>query len=312
MLLSAVVMVFFVKATLFVVAQNNTILDALLNNGASTLHDIITNNPNHKSLVEYMTQPDASYTFFAPSDNAIQEAGLKNSQDNDYSDRFRYYIISNERLSQDEIHKEHRLRNSSFVPKQGKNHHTPLLIGTSPDGIWSYGEKGKIIQGDVQASNGVVHIIDHVLPVPGSAEHVLQAIPQTRDYANKLNSLNMSLQLFTHATVFAPTNDAIKRINELKQDLPTMALVLNHLVIDKSFDATSIKYSDKVVDNHGFGFNISHNAGTNSSINGIPVLMADQIFDDGLIHVTDGIVLRGGLDQPKADLPQPDTSNAMK
>ena len=32
----------------------------------------------------------------------------------------------------------------------------------------------------------------------------------------------------------------------------------------------------------------------------------------GLIHVTDGIVLRGGLDQPKADLPQPDTSNAMK
>ena len=282
MLLPVVVIASFIKITLFVVAQNNNnILDVLSNNGASTLHDIITNNPNHKSLVEYMSRPDASYTFFAPSDDAVQKAGLRNSADNNYSDRFRYYMIPNERLSQDEIHKEHRLRNSSFVPKEGKNHHIPLLIGTSPGGVWSYGEKGKIILGDIQASNGVVHIIDHVLPVPGSAEQVLQAIPQTRDYANKLKSLNMSLQLFTHATVFAPTNDAVKRIDGLKQDLPTMALVLNHLIVDKSFNATSINYSEKVIDDSGFGFNISHSADTNSSINGIPVLMADQIFDDG-------------------------------
>ncbi|KAI8139581.1 FAS1 domain-containing protein [Fennellomyces sp. T-0311] len=281
-----------------VVAQN-TILDVLPNNGASALHDFL-NNGHHEELVKFMSKSDATYTFFAPSNEAMAKAKLNSS--NNYEDHFRYHILR-ERLSMEEINSKDRLRNSSYAPRQGKRHHAPYIIGTGPDGIWSFGGKHKIVKGDIGASNGVVHIIDHVLDMPGPAEMVLQKIPQTRDFYNQLKKLNMSLELFTHATIFAPTNDAITKLDEI-EDPPTRALTLQHLIIDKSFNATSIKHSNKVVDNHGVGFNITHQVG--SEINGIPVLIPDQIYDDGLIHVTDGIVLRGGLHQPDIPLPRPE------
>ncbi|KAI9271524.1 FAS1 domain-containing protein [Phascolomyces articulosus] len=294
-------------------SDGNTILDVLSNNGASKLHDMIINNPHHTSLIQYMSQTDGTeFTLFAPSDEAIDQSGLSQSNDNDYTDRFHYHMITDERLSTQDINKEQRLRNTTFIPKHGKNHHVPIMMGTSSEGVWSYGDKAKIIHGDIQASNGVVHIIDRVLNIPGSAEQVLRALPQTREFANKLSSLNMSLQLFTHATVFAPINEAIKRVDEMTKDPPTVVLTLNHLIVDKSFNATSIKNSNKVVDNHGMGFNVSHDDTHGAVINGVSILLPDQIYDDGLIHVTDGIVLRGGLDHPEADLPQPkDTSHAI-
>ncbi|KAI9498164.1 FAS1 domain-containing protein [Zychaea mexicana] len=312
-----------------VVLAQDTIVDVLSNNGASKLHDLLMNNPSHGSLVEYMTQSDASYTLFAPSDDAMEKAGIAN--DGDYTDRIRYHIVPDKRLSAGDIDNEHRLRNSSLIPAHGKNHHVPLLIGTGPDGVWSYGNKSRIVKGDIQASNGVVHIIERALEMPGSAEWVLQSLPQTRDFAQKLKSSNMSLQLFTHATVFAPTNDAVKRLEDISDPAMT-ALTLQHLIVDKSFNATSLRYSDKVVDNHGVGFNVSHTNNV-SAVDGVSVLVPDQIFDDGtylkrqltkdglqgiltdinlgLIHITDGIVLRGGLDQPDATLPQPAVSGTI-
>ncbi|CDS14147.1 hypothetical protein LRAMOSA06317 [Lichtheimia ramosa] len=295
-----------------IVAQDSTILDVLPDNGAGALYNALM--AHHHDLVYKMQKPDASFTLFAPTDDALQASGLDVSSPN-ATDVFQYHLLDNARLSLDEIHSEARLRNTSYIPGNGKRHHMPYLMGTGPNGIWSYGNKSQIVHGDVQASNGVVHFVDRVLQLPAPAEDVLQSMPETRAFAEQLHQLNMSLSLVTHATIFAPTNDAVAQLNATISDIPTRALTLQHLIIDKSFSPTVLAHRDSIVNEHGLGFNVTHNNDTKqptSIIEGVTIKVPDQIYKDGIIHITDGIILRGGLEQPNVSLPEklPEVTNS--
>lgn len=294
-----------------IVAQDSTVLDVLPNNGAGAFYNALT--AHHHDLVDKLKKADGSFTLFAPTDDALQASGLDVSSSN-ASDVFQYHLLDNARLSLKDIHSEPRLRNSSYIPGNGKRHHMPYLMGTGPDGIWSYGNKSKIVHGDIQASNGVVHFVDKVLQLPAPAEDVLRSMPETRAFAEQLRQLNMSLSLVTHATIFAPTNDAVAKLNSTIPDTPTRALTLQHLIIDKSFSPIVLARRDSVVNEHGMGFNVTHNNDTQhpaSMIQGVTIKVPDQIYKDGIIHITDGIILRGGLEQPDVSLPEklPDTTS---
>ena len=286
------------------VAQVSTVLDVLSENGAGALYNALIEH--HHDLVDKLKKPDASFTLFAPTDGALQASGLDVTSSN-ASDVFQYHLLDNARLSMDEIHSEPRLRNSSYIPGNGKRHHVPYLMGTGPHGIWSYGNKSQIVHGDVQASNGVVHFVDRVLQLPAPAEDVLRSMPETRAFVEQLHQLNMSLSLVTHATIFAPTNDAVAKLNTTIPDTPTRALTLQHLIIDKSFSPTVLAHRNNVFNEHGMGFNVTHNNDTNqptSMIHGVTIKVPDQIYKDGIIHITDGIILRGGLEQPNVSYPE--------
>merc|ERR1712139_265491 len=103
--------------------------------------------------------------------------------------------------------------------------------------------KAKVTTADVDASNGVVHIIDTVLipPSPAPSKNIVQLAAATPDLSTlvtalKAGSLTKALSGTGPFTVFAPTNEAFAKLPKT---------TLDHLL-----DPKNIKELDAVLEYH--------------------------------------------------------------
>ena len=169
----------------------------------------------------------------------------------------------------------------------------------------------RIVQGNINASNGVIHAVNAVIPIPSLVTFIL-ADPNlynlslaltrddlTEDFPTILNTENGRAP--APFTVFAPNNMAfVDLLNELEIDRlnlidePTLNLTLNHHVLGET-NALSSDLSDNLTLST-LGGDITANVSdgvslTDGNARVSKIIASDIQANNGVLHIIDKVIL---------------------
>ena len=236
---------------------------------------------------------EGPFTVFAPTDDAFAKLpeGTVESLLEDIpslSDILQYHVVSGEILAEEVMSlNSAKALNDKFLE-------IDVL-----DGMVFINEAQVVIT-DIQAANGVIHVIDTVLLPPepvgsivdiavadGRFETLVAAV-QAADLAETLSSDGLF-------TVFAPTDDAFAKLPEgtvesLLEDIPTLTDILLYHVVDGRVMAEEVitMNSAKALNDKFLEIEVRDGL---VFINDAQVIITDIMADNGVIHVIDTVLL---------------------
>ncbi len=156
--------------------------------------------------------------------------------------------------------------------------------------------EAQVVKADIQASNGVIHVIDTVLLPP--ADIVDTAVGsdsfKTLVTAVKAAGLIEALKGKGPFTVFAPTDEAFAKLPEgtipaLLNDKEKLTAILTYHVVPGYVTAADAMKLDRAKTLQGGELKISADGGVH--INDAKVIKADILTANGVIHVIDSVLL---------------------
>jgi transforming growth factor-beta-induced protein len=156
----------------------------------------------------------------------------------------------------------------------------------------------KVVTADIEASNGIIHVIDTVL-IPPAAPAPLKSIVEiaTSDerfttLVSALKSANLVETLSGHGpfTVFAPTNDAFAKLSSLPSGDALKNVLLFHVAKGK-FDSNSfVKRPFVSMIQGGLISVVADNEGTLVISESSKIIIKDIQASNGIIHVIDTVL----------------------
>ena len=181
------------------------------------------------------------------------------------------------------------------------------LYYDNDDGELEFNGTANVSEADIDASNGVIHIVDAVVPIPT----VTNAISYNSNLSTLVSALGdtdldgIAADL-GGATILAPTNDAFQalldgddNLNSLT-DIPDASNVLsNHIigspisseVLTSVGNAYTTTLAQVDTDNDDDFLSIYYNTTNGVTFNGISnVSMADIVTSNGIIHIVDAVI----------------------
>jgi uncharacterized surface protein with fasciclin (FAS1) repeats len=173
-----------------------------------------------------------------------------------------------------------------------------LTISLAGGGVSVNG--ANVVEADIEASNGVIHIIDAVL-VP-EVDLVERAIltdgAQTLVAAVIAGDLVTTLQGSGPFTVFAPVNAAFEALGDYTLDAlldpANQALlqeILTYHVIPRDIRAADLTDGAMVTTVEGRDVTIDLSDPTMPMVNGANIIATDVVVSNGVIHLIDGVLL---------------------
>ena len=262
-------------------------------------------------IIRRLSNPEKEYTVFAPTDAAftalLAELGVTAEQllsDKPMLSRILRYHIARGELEAAEVLASDRI---------------PTLQGGrlwQADGVLTdaNGRTATIVQTDIQANNGVIHVIDNVvLPKPkptnveGSIVDVaLQVNADTGEFSILIAALQAAnpniikrLSQTGEYTVFAPTDAAFMDLldelgvtaEELLSDKALVSRVLRYHIIRQELDSTEVLASERI--RTWQGGRIWQEGGVLTDANGrtSTIIDVDIQTSNGIIHVIDTVLL---------------------
>ncbi len=154
---------------------------------------------------------------------------------------------------------------------------------------------------DVEASNGIIHVLDHVIVPPTIVEAALEN--DLTELVNAIVSASLATQIAVEpdtlggdapVTVFAPTNAAFQAANLQGQDLD--AVLATHVVPGQLL-ASDLTPGRIITTVGGNQLTVGSSGGvvslTDERGNTFSVLTADIRTLNGAVHVIDGVLLPG-------------------
>jgi len=160
------------------------------------------------------------------------------------------------------------------------------------------GSRANVID-TIQASNGVIHVVDNVILPPASISDTLNSEGLT-SLAATLNATNLTSTLngLTGATVFAPTNAALEKAQGLlaKLNASQVEEVLKYHVVPAVAYSTQLTNGQEVKTAQGEDVTITI-AGNNVLANDARVAPKDILTNNGVIHVVDQVLLPPSIQQ---------------
>ena len=154
---------------------------------------------------------------------------------------------------------------------------------------------------DIEASNGVIHVIDTVLiPQPEAQADIVELAVNDGRFTTLVAALEAAglvetLQGEGPFTVFAPTDDAFASLPEgtveaLLGDIPALTNILLYHVVAGAVSSEQVVTLDSAETVQGASLAISVDGGT-VSIGEATVLIADIEASNGIIHVIDSVLV---------------------
>jgi uncharacterized surface protein with fasciclin (FAS1) repeats len=289
-----------------------------------TIAGVATSNANFSTLVSALSKAGlvstfggaGSFTVFAPTNAAFDAAAAsllgpgKTGQDlvngldvSTLTAVLKYHVVGDARNAQAV------LASSQIVMLDGNAAAVAVKSG-SP-----YIQNARIAATDIQASNGIVHVIDAVLLPPGlaksasSSQQTIAAIAAGNpDFSTLVAALKRAglVEVFNGTqkfTVFAPTNAAFDDAARLlhfrngaemvaQLDLKTLTAVLTYHVIPGELLAKDVVKADNLKMLDGTFADVSVR-GSQAFIDDVTIAATDIGASNGIIHV-----LTGGLMLP--------------
>jgi transforming growth factor-beta-induced protein len=243
-------------------------------------------------LIETL-QGEGPFTVFAPTDDAFAKlpAGTVEALLNDIptlTNILLYHVVPGRVMASEVVSL------SSAGTVLGKD------VGISVMGGRVKVNDSEVIITDIEASNGVIHVIDSVLLPPEDLPSIVDIAVSdgrftTLTAALAAAGLVETLQGEGPFTVFAPTDDAFAKlpagtVEALINDIPTLTdILLYHVVSGKVMAADVVGLSSANAVN-GDAIRISL-AGGGVALNDSKVIITDIEAENGVIHVIDSVLL---------------------
>ena len=293
------------------VAESNTIVDiAVGNEDFSTLVTAL----QEAGLVDTLAG-EGPFTVFAPTDEAFAALpeGLLDTVLADQellTSILTYHVVPGAVLAADVVTLD------SATTVQGED------VQITVDGDSVMVDAATVVTTDIEASNGVIHVIDSVLLPPsvqemladgetaaeedmdedmsGDAMNIVETAEAAGDFSTLLTAVEAAGLTETLATggpftVFAPTDEAFAAIDEdtlngLLADPEALSEVLLYHVVEGEVYAADVVMLDSATTVQGSDVEIVVDGDT-VTINGATVVMTDIQTSNGVIHVIDAVLL---------------------
>ncbi len=284
-----------------------------------TIVEIAAANPQFKTLVAAVQAADlvdtlngdGPFTVFAPTDAAFNKLG-KATIDGLLADPaalksvLLYHVLSGEKMAADV------LSMSSAKTVEG----SPVVFKQSGNQV--YVNNARITTTDIQAKNGVIHVIDTVITPPSmNIVETAAANPQFKTLVAAVQAAGLvdTLQGEGPFTVFAPTDAAFNKlgkatIDSLLADPEALKSILLYHVVSGavySGDAAQLASAKTV---NGADIVITQRSGQ-LYINGARVVTSDIRTTNGVIHVIDTVILPPSMDIVEAAAANPNLTTLV-
>lgn len=262
-------------------------------------------------IIRRLSNPEREFTVFAPTDAAftalLAELGVTAEQL--LSDKMMLSRVLRYHIARGELEAAEVLASDRIRTLQGGRLWQAGGVITDANG-----RTANIVQTDIQASNGIIHVIDNVLlpkpkptEVEGSiVETALAVNAETGEFSILIAALQAAnpeimrkLSRTGEYTVFAPTDAAfLDLLDELgltaEQLLSNQALVsrvLRYHIVLQELDSSEVLASQRI--RTWQGGVLSQNGGVLTDANGRTsnIIDVDIQTSNGIIHVIDTVVL---------------------
>ncbi|WP_188406171.1 fasciclin domain-containing protein [Psychroflexus salis] len=282
-------------------------LDVLLK---SEEHIIFSNLIETYNLKELLNS--GTYTVFAPVDAVFDQINLTELNDSEITNLLRYHIIQGNAQSGDLSNTYLNTESNLTINENETNLNLLITLGES---IILNGN-AKIIEADIQASNGTVHSIDEVLKIPKLSDLIendpnLTSLLAAFTWPGQPNYLvNLGTEIQTQPapfTLFAPNNNAFTEALTLLEiesldDLEINALteILNlHLVTNANL--REIDFTEDGIETEGglLNYDLENNQIIDFNEREIAFSIRNIQASNGVLHVLENVIL------PESDLANP-------
>jgi transforming growth factor-beta-induced protein len=165
------------------------------------------------------------------------------------------------------------------------------------------GRSAKVVATNVQAANGVIHVIDRViLPTPSNLVQLAQSLPQFSILVEAVVAADLAGTLSGPGkfTVFAPTNDAFAALlgelgltkAQLLANKPLLTAVLTYHVLPAQVLSSGIPFGQPVTTVQGQTFTIGRDLKiTDARGRRAGIAATDVAASNGVVHVIDRVIL---------------------
>ncbi|RCH95415.1 hypothetical protein CU098_007729 [Rhizopus stolonifer] len=175
-----------------------------------------------------------------------------------------------------------------------------MTNNTSSDSIWTVGNgldnSAHIMMNQtIQASNGIVYVVDKILVPPLSPNDTLSALQNVSSFDALLGQLsNNSLDSTTNVTLFVPVNEVLQNLNATGLDAQTLDTIVQAHIVPGVYYTTNLTLQPTTVSTIA-GTNITlTNADPSNNIsvqvNGTNVVHANILLNNGVMHLIDGVL----------------------
>lgn len=287
----------------------------------STLYDLVANSMNYSYLeaalrmtnLDEVLVGDDVYTLYAPDNNAfigfLMRSGF-NSLEEVPRETLKQILLNHVMIGQMEYRDFKSGYFQTAATSAANGNAMSIYINQVNMRVTLNGES-RIVQGNVRASNGIIHVVDRIIPLPSLVTFVLAdpllynlAVALTRNDLTVDFTAVLSTQNGTSPapfTVFAPNNLAfLDLLTELGVDRlsaidePTLNSTLNHHVVGE-INTLSSDLSDNLLINTLEGeitANVTGGASLTDGNNRVSnIIVVDVQANNGVLHIIDKVIL---------------------
>lgn len=284
---------------------NDNIVDVLAkDNRFETVYEAVL----AAGLANDLASADNSYTVFAPRNSAFARLVAANPGALDIlladpegllTDILLYHVVPGKLMSSDVAEA------TSLTTLQGGD----LAVLVAPNGSISV-NGAQIVEADIPAKNGVIHIIDGVLlpqdldlpEVPATAVEtnpltIAEVLAEDGRFTSLLNALEATDLADVFAapgdyTLFAPTDEAFESIGELELSEAQLKSILLYHVVGDSLTRDQLATDDLVPTlSNGRPIFVNREGPNISNLSGAEVESFNINASNGIIHVIDEVMI---------------------
>ena len=301
--LLSLVFTLLVFTTVDVLAAN----DDLQGPEPGTIAEIAAGNEQFSTLVSALEMTgltpilngEGTFTVFAPTNEAFEALGIDlGTLTKEQLSNILLYHVLGAKVAAGDIADGKSYVATAATGGPG-NKALSLLVEKNENGVTLNG-KIKVTAADVEASNGLIHIIDAVITPMSIVDHAV-ANPAFGQLVGALSAAPGDLVKVLSGdgpfTVFAPVNSAFEAIAEVAAGLTPeqLAAVLTyHVVGGANVRSSDLSDGQKVTTVNGSEFSVQLGDKvtlTDAQGNTANVIMTDVQATNGVIHVIDKVIL---------------------
>jgi uncharacterized surface protein with fasciclin (FAS1) repeats len=235
------------------------------------------------------------FTVFAPTDEAFAKIPkdtlaflLKPENVDDLRAILTYHVVPGKVMAKDVV------KLSSADTANGQS--VSVRFDEKDKAVFIDG--ARVVKADVEASNGVIHVIDRVIMPKDIVDVAISSGSfNTLVAAIKAAGLEDTLKGKGPFTVFAPTDEAFAKISkETLNDLlkpenkAKLQAILTYHVVSRKFDAKSVAKTDSFKTVNGQSLEIQLRKGS-VYVDNAMVVKTDIQANNGIIHVIDTVLI---------------------
>lgn len=271
-------------------SEQATILDLLEANGASRVAKLLRTSSKLDDVRELLALPSSSgLTFFAPNDYAMETF-----TETEYHSTLKYLTLLRPMTLFEMSNESTNIWNTSLTytgePHQGSDGSTmDFVIAIARHGqdhvIWSSSPQSpaRVVQGDIRASNGILHIIDKAIAPPMSAEWVMQHTPELSEFYKVLHKLNLTSESLYGKTLFAVSNSAMLQSTLETWNLQQQALAIKSHMIEGMYYSSNFTTGKLDDPTTKVSLNVIKLTDNDIDINEAKVLVKDILTTNGMV-----------------------------